>query len=136
VIGTLVNVNVNVNGGNFIWQSLSIWYIWSVPSSSALIPMSICSLQCLFSHSFTTYEWPNRDCDVQIYIGITSRWTGYKYPQNIRTHDQCPDPMHSDRRILQKQFGACQSAAFLFLLQLSKNVQFTIWHCSTLLLWY
>jgi hypothetical protein len=27
-----------------------------VPSSSALIPMSICTLQCLFSHSFTTYE--------------------------------------------------------------------------------
>jgi hypothetical protein len=48
-----------------------------VPSSSALIPMSICTLQCLFSHSFTTYEWLNRDCDVQIYIGITSRWTGY-----------------------------------------------------------
>jgi hypothetical protein len=51
-----------------------------MPSSSALIPMSICTLQCLFSHSFTTYEciWLNRDCDVQIYIGITSRWTGYK----------------------------------------------------------
>jgi hypothetical protein len=48
-----------------------------VPSSSALLPMSICTLQCLFSHSFTTYEWLNRDCDVQIYIGITSRWTGY-----------------------------------------------------------
>jgi hypothetical protein len=48
-----------------------------VPSSSALIPMSICTLQCLFSHSFTTYEWLNRHCDVQIYIGITSRWTGY-----------------------------------------------------------
>jgi hypothetical protein len=27
-----------------------------MPSSSALIPMSICTLQCLFSHSFTTYE--------------------------------------------------------------------------------
>jgi hypothetical protein len=27
-----------------------------IPSSSALIPMSICTLQCLFSHSFTTYE--------------------------------------------------------------------------------
>jgi hypothetical protein len=49
-----------------------------MPSSSALIPMSICTLQCLFSHSFTTYEWLNSDCDVQIYIGITSRWTGYK----------------------------------------------------------
>jgi hypothetical protein len=48
-----------------------------VPSSSALILMSICPSQCLFSHSFTTYEWLNRDCDVQIYIGITSRWTGY-----------------------------------------------------------
>jgi hypothetical protein len=49
-----------------------------VPSSSAPIPMSICTLQCLFSHSFTTYEWLNRDCDGQIYIGITSRWTGYR----------------------------------------------------------
>jgi hypothetical protein len=49
-----------------------------MPSSSALIPMSICTLQCLFSHSFTTYEWLNRHCDAQIYIGITSRWTGYK----------------------------------------------------------
>jgi hypothetical protein len=48
-----------------------------VPSSSAIIIMSICTLQCLFSYSFTTYEWLNRDCDVQIYIGITSRWTGY-----------------------------------------------------------
>jgi hypothetical protein len=49
-----------------------------LPSSSALIPMSICTLQlqCLFSHSFTTYEWLNRDCYVQIYIVITSRWTG------------------------------------------------------------
>jgi hypothetical protein len=47
-----------------------------MPSSSALNPMSICTLQCLFSHSFT-YEWLNRDCDVHIYIGITSRWTGY-----------------------------------------------------------
>jgi hypothetical protein len=28
-----------------------------MPSSSALIPMSICTLQCLFSHSFTTYEY-------------------------------------------------------------------------------
>jgi hypothetical protein len=36
-----------------------------MPSSSALIPMSICKSQCLFSHSFTTY-----DCDVQIDIGI------------------------------------------------------------------
>jgi hypothetical protein len=27
-----------------------------IPSSSALIPMSICTSQCLFSHSFTTYE--------------------------------------------------------------------------------
>jgi hypothetical protein len=27
-----------------------------LPSSSAQIPMSICTLQCLFSHSFTTYE--------------------------------------------------------------------------------
>jgi hypothetical protein len=44
-----------------------------MPSSSALIQMSICTLQCLFSHSFTTYERLNRDCDVQIYIGITSR---------------------------------------------------------------
>jgi hypothetical protein len=34
-----------------------------VPSSSALIPMSICTLQCLLSHSFTTYEWLNRYCD-------------------------------------------------------------------------
>jgi hypothetical protein len=42
------------------------------------------ALQCLFSHSFTTYEWLNRDCDVQMYIGITSRWTGYKSPQNMR----------------------------------------------------
>jgi hypothetical protein len=48
-----------------------------MPSSSALIPMSNCTLECLFSHSFTTYEWLNRDCDVQIDIGITSRWTGY-----------------------------------------------------------
>jgi hypothetical protein len=48
-----------------------------VPSSSALIPMSICTLQCLFSHSFTTYEWLNSDYDVQIYIWIMSRWTGY-----------------------------------------------------------
>jgi hypothetical protein len=47
-----------------------------MPSSSALIPMSICTLQCLFSHSFTTYEWLNRDCDGQICIGITSKWTG------------------------------------------------------------
>jgi hypothetical protein len=39
--------------------------------------MSICTSQCLFSHSFTTYEWLNRDCDAQIYIGITSRWTGH-----------------------------------------------------------
>jgi hypothetical protein len=54
------------------------WVLTLMPSSSALIPMSICTLQCLFSHSFTTYEWLNRDCDVQIYIGITSRWTGYK----------------------------------------------------------
>jgi hypothetical protein len=49
-----------------------------MPSSSALIPMSICTLQCLFSHSFTTYKWLNWDCDVQICIGITSRWAGYK----------------------------------------------------------
>jgi hypothetical protein len=49
-----------------------------MPSSFALIPMSICTSQCLFSHSFNTYEWLNRDCDAQIYIGITSRWTGYK----------------------------------------------------------
>jgi hypothetical protein len=48
-----------------------------IPSSSALILMSICTSQCLFSHSFTTYEWLNRHCNVQIYIGITSRWTGY-----------------------------------------------------------
>jgi hypothetical protein len=41
-----------------------------VPSSSALIPMPICSLQCLFSHSFTTHELLNRDYDVHIYIGI------------------------------------------------------------------
>jgi hypothetical protein len=41
-----------------------------MPSSSALIPMSICSLQCLFCHSFTTDEWLNRDYDVHIYIGI------------------------------------------------------------------
>jgi hypothetical protein len=41
-----------------------------MPSSSALIPMSIRTLQCLFSHLFTTYEWLNRDCDVQIDIGI------------------------------------------------------------------
>jgi hypothetical protein len=27
-----------------------------MPSSSALIPMSICTLQCIFSHSFTTYK--------------------------------------------------------------------------------
>jgi hypothetical protein len=52
-----------------------------MPSSSALIPMSICPLQCLFSHSFTTYEWLNRDCDVQINIGIMSRWTGYRFDQ-------------------------------------------------------
>jgi hypothetical protein len=31
-----------------------VYYL--LPSSSALIPMSICKLQCLFSHSFTTYE--------------------------------------------------------------------------------
>jgi hypothetical protein len=27
-----------------------------LPSSSALIQMSVCTSQCLFSHSFTTYE--------------------------------------------------------------------------------
>jgi hypothetical protein len=32
------------------------------------------------SHSFTRYEWLNRDCDAQICIGITSRWTGYYSP--------------------------------------------------------
>jgi hypothetical protein len=48
-----------------------------MPSSSALIPMSICTLQYLFSHSFTTYEWLNRHFNVQIDIGIMSRWTGY-----------------------------------------------------------
>jgi hypothetical protein len=65
--------------------SYSFWdNQWFVPSSSALIPMSNiwqifvhCKLQCLFSHSFTTYEWLNRDCDVQIYIGITSRFRWY-----------------------------------------------------------
>jgi hypothetical protein len=56
-----------------------------MPSSSALIPMSICRLQCLFSHSFTAYEWLNRDCDAQIYIGIMSRWTGYKYLWKVYT---------------------------------------------------
>jgi hypothetical protein len=65
-----------------------------MPSSSALIPMSTCASQCLFSHSFTTYEWLNSDCDVQIYIGIKSRWTGYwsvedtmflRYPKQITT---------------------------------------------------
>jgi hypothetical protein len=74
----------------FVFQKLNIWLkrwkgekirFWKqrcpMPSSSALIPMSICTLQCLFSHAFTTYEWLNRDCDAQIYIGITSRWTGY-----------------------------------------------------------
>jgi hypothetical protein len=58
------------------WEDIS-QFIYSIPSSSALIPMSICTLQCIFSHSFTTYEWLNRDCDVQMCIGITSRWTGY-----------------------------------------------------------
>jgi hypothetical protein len=47
-----------------------------MPSSSALIPMS-------FSHSFTTYEWLNRDCDAQIDIGITSRWTGYRCEEDF-----------------------------------------------------
>jgi hypothetical protein len=44
-----------------------------MPSSSARIPMSICASQCLFSHSFITYEWLNRDCDVQIYIALELR---------------------------------------------------------------
>jgi hypothetical protein len=61
-----------------------------MPSSSALIPMSICTLQCLFSHSFTTYEWLNRDCDGQIYIGITSRWTGpLGIRQNCKLASRC-----------------------------------------------
>jgi hypothetical protein len=64
-------------GKCYLWPLHSVFFGRSLPSSSALIPMSICALQCLFSHSFTTYEWLNRDCDVQIYIGITSRWTGY-----------------------------------------------------------
>jgi hypothetical protein len=54
-----------------------------MPSSSALIPMSICTSQCIFSHSFTTYEWLYRDCDAQIYIGITNRWTGYYSYRNV-----------------------------------------------------
>jgi hypothetical protein len=44
-----------------------------VPSSSALIPMSIRTSQCLFGHSFTTYEWLNRDYDVQIDIALELR---------------------------------------------------------------
>jgi hypothetical protein len=59
-----------------VWTSW--WQVDTMPSSSALIPMSICTLQCLFSHSFITYEWLNRDCDGHIYIRITSRWTGYR----------------------------------------------------------
>jgi hypothetical protein len=37
-------------------QITNAQFICSMPSSSALIPMSIRTLQCLFSHSFTTYE--------------------------------------------------------------------------------
>jgi hypothetical protein len=49
-------------------------YQCNLPSSSAVIPMSIC--KCLFSHSFTTYEWLNRHCEyVQNDIGVKSRWT-------------------------------------------------------------
>jgi hypothetical protein len=45
-----------------------------MPSSSALI----CASQCLFSHSFTTYEWLKRDCDAQIDIGIWADELGIK----------------------------------------------------------
>jgi hypothetical protein len=54
-----------------------------MPSSSALIPMSIRTLQCLFSHSFTTYEWLNRNCDVQIDIGIWADELGIKWLKDI-----------------------------------------------------
>jgi hypothetical protein len=53
-----------------ILQRLYVYSRLYMPSSSALIPMSIRTSQCVFSHSFTTYEWLKRDCDVQIDIGI------------------------------------------------------------------
>jgi hypothetical protein len=61
--------------------------IWILTSKKLISAHFSCSnsnvylyiaMQCLFSQLFTTYEWLNWDCDVQIYIGITSRWTGYK----------------------------------------------------------
>jgi hypothetical protein len=65
-----------------------------MPSSSALIPMSIRTSQCLFSHTFTTYEWLKRDCDAQINIGIWAdelgirclqiQTTGIEGGQNLR----------------------------------------------------
>jgi hypothetical protein len=41
--------------------------------------MSICSSQCVFSHSFTTYEWLNSDYDVQKDIGIRADELGIKH---------------------------------------------------------
>jgi hypothetical protein len=44
-----------------------MFYRIGIPNnSSGLIPMSICTLQFLFCHSFSSYEWRNWHCDVQM----------------------------------------------------------------------
>jgi hypothetical protein len=53
--------------------------------------MSIRTLQCLFSHSFTTYLWLNRDCDVQIYIGIRADELGNGVLVNEWKNDDIAD---------------------------------------------
>jgi hypothetical protein len=61
-----------------------------MPSSSALIPMSICTLQCLFCHSFTTYELLNRDCDVCLFVCLFSRVPeGRMTAVSSRSHASC-----------------------------------------------
>jgi hypothetical protein len=59
--GRVVSIHLDYTRDNCYVLSMTF-----APSSSALIPMSICTSQCQFSHSFTTYEWLNRQKDIGI----------------------------------------------------------------------